>query len=246
VKRALLVVAVACGGAQKPAGDASWLEGRFHSAQRDAYWQTVDGVLWGVALTEQGNFEVSHVDGTPRTLVAFTNGANPLRFPAERADGEHIAFAGTAGRVRFTRTPGGLRGDYLQPDGPTGSFEVEQAELPRVPAIEQADLEFAADTAKDGAEGWARHFDEHGAMWRVDHRVEGAAIVEAMTKTLAAGALTWRPVTSGARGDLGFSFGTAELTEPGGTPEHLTYCTIWKHEADGSWKVLFDIGRPAV
>ena len=33
--------------------------------------------------------------------------------------------------------------------------------------------------------------------------------------------------------------------EAGGAPEKLTYCTIWKHRADGSWKVLFDIGRPA-
>ena len=42
----LLVLLVACGGAQQPAGDASWVEGRFHSAQLDAYWQTVEGVLW--------------------------------------------------------------------------------------------------------------------------------------------------------------------------------------------------------
>jgi hypothetical protein len=245
VKR-LLVLLVACGGAQKPAGDAHWIEGRFHSAQRDAYWQTVDGVLWGVALTAQGNFEVNHVDGTPRALVSFENGANPLRFPAQRADGEHIAFAGVAGRVHFDRTANGFHGDYLQPDGPTGSFEVVRADLPRVPAIEQADLELAADTAKEGADGWARHFDEHGAMWGRDHRIEGAAIHETIAKTFAAGTLTWRPVTSGARGDLGFSLGTAEFTPRGGAPEHETYCTIWKHEADGSWKVLFDIGRPAV
>jgi len=119
------------------------------------------------------------------------------------------------------------------------------APLPRTPAIEDADRAFATDTAKDGADGWARNFDDHGAMWRKDHRVEGADIRASIEKTLAAGALRWEPVTSGARGDLGFSLGTATFTEAGGAPEKLTYCTIWKHEPDGSWKVLFDIGRPA-
>jgi hypothetical protein len=161
------------------------------------------------------------------------------------ADGERIDFGSAAGHVRITRLANGWRGEFLQPDGPTVAFEVERAELPRVPAIEQADLEFAADTAKDGADGWARHFDEHGAMWGRDHRIEGAEIKEAIAKTFAAGTLTWRPVTSGARGDLGFTLGTAEFIAPGSKPEHETYCTIWKHEPDGTWKVLFDIGRPA-
>ena len=183
----LLILLAACGGAQKPVQQ-----------------HTVGGVVWRVAITDQG-FAVSYVDGA--SLITLENGDRPTTAAAPVAR--------------------------------------DQGDLPRVPAIEQADLDFAADTAKDGADGWVRHFDEHGAMWRKDHRVEGAAIKDAMTKTLAAGSLTWRPVTSGARGDLGFSVGTAEFTEPGGTPEHLTYCTIWKHEPDGGWKVLFDIGRPA-
>lgn len=244
MRRALLILA-ACGGAQPPApGDAHWLEGRWHGAQRDAYWHRVGGVLWGVAIDDRG-FEVAYVDGTPRTLTSLEDGDHPRAFGQRGAGAQEIVFAGAPGTVRFARTANGWRGERLEPDGPSHTFDVAHADLPRAPAIEQADLEFAADTAKDGAAGWARHFDEHGAMWRRDHRVEGAAIAEAMTATLAAGALTWRPVTSGAHADLGFTLGTAEFTEPGGAPEALTYCTIWKHEPDGSWKVLFDIGRPA-
>ena len=244
MKRVLVLLA-ACGGAQRPAGDDHWIEGRFHSAQLDAYWQTVGGVRWGVALNERG-YEVNYVDGTPRTLVSLDSGDRPTKFVQQNADGERIDFGSSAGHVRVTRLANGWRGEFLVPDGPAVAFEVERADLPRVPAIEQADLAFAADTAKDGADGWARHFDEHGAMWGRDHRIEGAAIKETIAKTFAAGTLTWRPVTSGARGELGFTLGTAEYTEPGGTPERETYCTIWKHEADGSWKVLFDVGRPAV
>jgi ketosteroid isomerase-like protein len=250
VKRALLMVLVACGGASTPAGssaDEHWLEGRFHSAQLESYWQTVGGVVWGVAFDDQAHFEVNYIDGTPRVLTSLDNGGQRLlEYDEQTADAEHMVFSSPIGTVRVTRRANGWRGDFIEPHKPPVTFEVERADLPRVPAIEDADIAFAADTAKDGADGWVRHFDVHGGMRRRDHVITGAdAIKEAMTKTLAAGSLTWRPVTSGARGDLGFTLGTAEFTEPGGKPEHLTYCTIWKHEADGSWKVLFDIGRPA-
>jgi ketosteroid isomerase-like protein len=248
MRSALLVLLVACGGSrnivEQPFRADWWSEGRFHSAQLDSYWQTVAGVRWGVAINDAG-FEVNHVDGAPRTLVSLENGNNPMSFVQQRADAERIDYTGPAGSVHVTRQPNGWRGEFVQPGQAPVVFDVVRTDLPRVPAIEQADLDFAADTAKDGADGWARHFDDRGAMWQGGHRIEGDAIKNTMTKTLAAGSLTWRPVTSGARGDLGFSLGTAEFTEPGGKPEHITYCTIWKHEADGSWKVLFDIGRPA-
>lgn len=46
-------------------------------------------------------------------------------------------------------------------------------------------------------------------------------------------------------GDLGYSLGTYVLTmnDPKGTPmsDHGKYATAWKKQADGSWKVAFDM-----
>jgi SAM-dependent methyltransferase len=155
-----------------------------------------------------------------------------------------VAFNGNGYEVDYidgsprTRTSL-VDGDHPQTVAQTRSMPAI-SKARRVPALEAADRAFAADTAKDGADGWVRHFDEHGAMWRKDHRVEGADIKASIAKTLAAGKLTWQPVTSGARGDLGFTVGTATFEK-----DKLTYCTIWKRQKDGSWKVLFDIGQPA-
>jgi hypothetical protein len=215
--------------------DTSWLEGRWRGKDLDAYWQKVAGVTWGVAFSGKG-YEVNYIDGSPRALTSLVDGDKPQTFVQKSADDDRLVFD----QVTVVRKGNGWRGEFAQPGKPVVAFDVAPADLPRVPGLEEADRAFAADTAKDGADGWARHFDEHGAMWRKGHRIEGADIKAAIAKTLAAGKLTWEPVTSGARGDLGFTVGTAAFDD-----EKLTYCTIWKRQKDGSWKVLFDIGQPA-
>jgi len=216
-------------------GDTSWIQGRWHAKDLDAYWQEVGGVVWGVAFSGKG-YEVNYIDGTPRALTSLVDGDRAQTFAQKTAGDERLVFD----QVTVTRKGRGWRGEFAQPGKPVVAFDVAPADLPRVPALEEADRAFAADTAKDGADGWVRHFDEHGAMWRQGHRVEGADIRASIAKTLAAGKLTWEPVTSGAHGDLGFTLGTAAFDQ-----DKLTYCTIWKRQKDGSWKVLFDIGRAA-
>jgi len=213
----------------RAATGTEWLEGHWHSPQQDATWQTVGGVLWGVAI-DDGGFEVSYI--AHGALTSLANGDKPQAFALHKITNDQIVFD----QVTMTRTPTGWR----------GKFDMTPAPGAHVDELERADREFAADTQRDGVEGWVKHFDEHGAMWRKDHRVEGLDEVRtSAAKTLGAGDLRWDPVASGARGDLGFTLGAATFTEPGAKPTPLTYCTIWKHEADGSWKVLFDIGRPA-
>jgi ketosteroid isomerase-like protein len=61
--------------------------------------------------------------------------------------------------------------------------------------------------------------------------------------------LTWSPVSGviADSGDLGYSWGIFEFRskDKGGTErvEHGKYLTIWKKQADGSWKVAVDMGN---
>ena len=246
MKLALLLLA-ACTAPVRPvssspvraASGMEWLEGRWHSAQLDATWMTIGGVLWGAAIND-GGFEVNYI--AHGALTSLENGDKPQTFALHKVTNDQIVFD----QVTVTRTPGGWRGEFAAPGKPIVAFDMTPAPATHVDDLERADREFAADTQRDGVEGWVKHFDEHGAMWRKDHRVEGLDDVRtSAAKTLGAGELRWDPVASGARGDLGFTLGAATFTEPGARPTPLTYCTIWKHEPDGSWKVLFDIGRPA-
>ncbi len=75
-----------------------------------------------------------------------------------------------------------------------------------------------------------------------------AAIREDMAKAFAdtAFTLTWEPLQSDASGDLGYTNGTYEARFRDAKGNAMTrtgrYLTIWKKQADGSWKVVRDIG----
>jgi ketosteroid isomerase-like protein len=59
--------------------------------------------------------------------------------------------------------------------------------------------------------------------------------------------LHWQPtkVEAASSGDFGYSMGTYELsfTDPNGqaVTDHRKYVTIWRKQADGTWKVVADI-----
>ena len=60
-------------------------------------------------------------------------------------------------------------------------------------------------------------------------------------------AISWQPtkVEAAAGGDLGYSMGTYTLTVHDASARPVTdrgkYVTVWKKQADGSWKVVADI-----
>src|SRR5207253_8530150 len=113
---------------------------------------------------------------------------------------------------------------------------------PAPPELADTDRAFEADTAARGADGWVAHFADGGAIWRATGRIEGSAMHDAITKMLARGPLHWTPVSSGARGDVGFTLGTFTFGDP--VKARGSYATIWKKQSDGTWKAVFDIGRP--
>ncbi len=63
--------------------------------------------------------------------------------------------------------------------------------------------------------------------------------------------LTWSPVAAdiSASGDLGYTYGTFEFRsndrDGKETVDHGKYMSVWKKQADGSWKVAVDMGNAA-
>lgn len=59
--------------------------------------------------------------------------------------------------------------------------------------------------------------------------------------------LTWKPIGADISGDLGYTYGTYEFhsKDKAGKPvvEYGKYTTIWKHQKDGNWKVVLDMGN---
>jgi ketosteroid isomerase-like protein len=74
------------------------------------------------------------------------------------------------------------------------------------------------------------------------------AIVKSM-QNFPAGQLKWFPVAAdiASSGDLGYTWGRYEFhtRDADGKPEthHGKYVTVWKKQANGSWKYVVDIGN---
>jgi ketosteroid isomerase-like protein len=259
---AAAIVLGACGNAAHPVdhavktpvvthvsqlADLAWLEGTWHSPTLDSHWQIVDGALYGIALNDAG-FEVNVIDDSdedgkpaPVTLLSLVNGTDPMRFALRKATPDVIELADAQQRVvRVVKTPTGWRGEFTdQPGRHPIVFVMQAGTLADGRALADADRAFGDDTAARGADGWVAHFADGGAMWRGGKRIEAAAMREAIAATLAKGQLRWTPIASGVRGDVGFTLGTYTFGSL-----HGSYATIWRKQSDGSWKVVFDIGRP--
>lgn len=123
-----------------------------------------------------------------------------------------------------------------------------------IKAIQQADLDFCAATKAKGLDGWMSYFADdatgfpagkpliHGKAALREYYA--AAIFSATDLTI-----DWKPVQAdaAASGDLGYTIGTAEFRfrDKDGkmTSRPGKYLTVWKKQADGSWKVAADLGN---
>lgn len=115
----------------------------------------------------------------------------------------------------------------------------------------QADAEFARDVAARGTEAWAATFAEDGAML-----IANAPLVRGREKIRALMAdlgdprtgrpeliIRWRPLGAQVSDDgtLGWTYGNSVLIS--GRGEQLgKYLTVWRKQADGTWKVQADQG----
>lgn len=73
------------------------------------------------------------------------------------------------------------------------------------------------------------------------------AIVEVMQQFTGMHELRIHPVTMDGSGDMAYVFGEASYVPAEATTmEHYRYLEVWQRQADGSWKVVQDIGHPIV
>jgi ketosteroid isomerase-like protein len=119
-------------------------------------------------------------------------------------------------------------------------------------SVMQADRDFNTDFAKRRVEGWVSWFDTAGVQ--VDpagttpkgHDQIRAHMTEAFGDSTRI--LDWRPVMAevSADGAMAHTIGTWDFHVRGkdsaATAGSGHYLTVWRRQADGSWKVLADIG----
>jgi ketosteroid isomerase-like protein len=127
--------------------------------------------------------------------------------------------------------------------GELGARQVQSSAFDPAPELETLDREFAAKSAADGGSAWAAMFAPDGAEWSNGKRVEQAQIGEVMGRVLLGATLAWQPVASGKHGTIGFTQGTYVLASKNSAErEEGSYCTIWRQQPDGSWKIVLDVG----
>ncbi|WP_112662092.1 YybH family protein [Microvirga flavescens] len=68
-------------------------------------------------------------------------------------------------------------------------------------------------------------------------------LIEVFSKVQGS-SLSWEPLKAeiAASGDLGYTFGRYKVSENGEVKSHGVYVSIWKKQADGSWKFVLDGG----
>jgi uncharacterized protein (TIGR02246 family) len=122
-------------------------------------------------------------------------------------------------------------------------------------ALMQADLDFAKATAESGTSGWVSYFAEdgrqlaRGGQMPIGHR----EIREMMEPFFGAPGrkLEWHPVEARVSGDATMGYTIGEYTASGPDSSGVTqvtgtgrYVSIWRKQADGTWKVAVDLGAP--
>ena len=124
-------------------------------------------------------------------------------------------------------------------------------------ALLAADRAFCADTQARRIEGWVAAFDDSGSQ--VGDRflpITGRDAIRAHMRDFFASAeneLLWEPdaarISEG--GNLGSTTGRFRMLRKraDGSSEVVMsgrYFDVWRKQADGSWKLLYDVGDPDV
>jgi ketosteroid isomerase-like protein len=120
-------------------------------------------------------------------------------------------------------------------------------------AVIQADRDFARDTAEGGVEAWVSYFSQDGVMLPdTGEVVRGHESIRALMGPafdVPGYSLSWTPEFAevSASADLAYTFGTYEASAPDAEGNPVVtrgrYVTIWRKDANGSWKVVLDIGN---
>jgi ketosteroid isomerase-like protein len=118
----------------------------------------------------------------------------------------------------------------------------------------EADRKFARSVAEHRLEAWVEAFDTTGIQMRPNTPFTPGhdEIRRQMTPAFADTTwhLSWEPSLAfvSASADLGYTLGTYRSVRRDSAGEERSgtgkYVTIWRKQADGAWKVVFDGGNP--
>ena len=118
-------------------------------------------------------------------------------------------------------------------------------------AIRAKDEAWAKSAADNKADTWMTYYTDDVAAFAPGEpmAVGTAAVRKTMDNFLATPALkvswTTKKVEAAKSGDLGYSYGTYEMTfkdaKGKAMSDHGKYVEVWRKQADGSWKCSADI-----
>lgn len=121
-------------------------------------------------------------------------------------------------------------------------------------SLMEADRAFARSVADRRLEAWVEAFDTTGIQMRPNLPFTPGhdEIRRLMTPAFADTSwhLSWEPHLAfvSASADLGYTLGTYGSVRRDSTGQERSgtgkYVTIWRKQADGGWKVVFDGGNP--
>jgi ketosteroid isomerase-like protein len=129
-----------------------------------------------------------------------------------------------------------------------GEVKVDRVEVePERAALMNRDREFSKSSATRGTvNAYDLYLSDDARVFRDQASpITGKQAARAMLSAQNA-TLTWQPAQAdvSSAGDLGYTFGTAELRKTGSDRTELSnYVRIWKKQA-GEWKVVLDIMNP--
>jgi hypothetical protein len=141
-----------------------------------------------------------------------------------------------AGKDRFAMV------ETYEENGKPDATKLEFSRSTRENDLVLADRHFDEDTAARKLEGWVAAFAPDGAQYTSKGWVTGPAAIRKLMGPLFAGPrfdMRWTPDQGAIApgGHLGFTWGRYRSASKGGT-----YLSVWRKQADGSWKVQFDTG----
>lgn len=155
-----------------------------------------------------------------------------------------------AGLLAFAGLPNGLAQLPLPGEQETPNPLTDPSANPGKVLLFELEGRFAKDTLERGGAGFASWFAEDGvALGNGQAPVIGSVAIARSAKWSPKDyQLTWTPTDArmGPSGDMGYTWGHFEghSKDAAGNPVTTTgrYITVWRKQADGSWKVVLDAG----
>lgn len=141
--------------------------------------------------------------------------------------------------VRTPQAAAGLEDPFV----PAASSARAGKTPPEVEALDRAFFETAK--AKGIAAAWKAHLADSARIYRWNEMpVHGkAAIGEWIAKQTTLPSVEWIKTGVAASNDLAYSYGSIEINGSS-KPVKGFYVRIWKPDAQGNWRIVFDIGFP--